>query len=57
LIGRDPERAFAAVNDLTDGRAPAWSVSTRRTSEDQAIEAMGFHEGADKNGFRFVCTW
>jgi hypothetical protein len=23
MIGRDPERAFAAVNDLTDGRAPA----------------------------------
>jgi hypothetical protein len=57
IIGRDPERAFAAVNDLTDGRAPRLVGFTRRTSEDQAIEAMGFHEGADKNGFRFVCTW
>ena len=57
MIGRDLERAFAAVNDLTDGRAPRLVGFTRRTSEDQAIEVMGFHEGADKNGFRFVCTW
>jgi hypothetical protein len=57
MIGRSPDREFAAVNDLTGGRAPSLVDFTRRAPEDRTIEAMGFQEAADSSGFRFVCTW
>jgi hypothetical protein len=57
MIGCDPDQEFAAVNDLTGDRAPDLVDFTRRAPEDQTVEAMGFHEGADTNGFRFVCDW
>jgi len=55
IEGRDPERAFAAVNDLTDGRAPAWSVSpgvhrktrrSRRWAFTRVPTRMGFGSSA-----------
>ena len=42
------------MGELTAARG---KPSMAGESEDNAIEAMGFHEGADKNGVRFVCTW
>jgi hypothetical protein len=57
MIGRDPGQEFAAANRLTGDRAPDLVDFARRAPEDRTVEAMGFHEGADRNGFRFICDW
>jgi hypothetical protein len=54
MVGRDADREFAAVNDLTGDCAPELVAFTRRAPRDRMIQAMGFDEGADENGFRFI---
>jgi hypothetical protein len=29
----------------------------KRTDEDKSLDSMGYVEGADEDGFRFVRTW
>jgi hypothetical protein len=48
MIGRDPDREFAAVNEMAGDRASGLVAFTRRASEDRTIEAMGYQEGAVK---------
>jgi hypothetical protein len=55
MIGRDPDREFAAVNEMTSDRASGLVAFTRRAPADRTIEAMGFQEAAAKRGFRFLC--
>jgi hypothetical protein len=57
MIGRDPDREFAAVSDWIGDHAPGLIEFTRRAPADRTIEAMGFEEGVDENGFRFLCPW
>ncbi|TMR96586.1 hypothetical protein [Nonomuraea basaltis] len=57
MIGHDPDAEFRAANELTDGRAGGLLAFLRRSPEDRSIEAMGFEEGNDKQGFRFLNNW
>ncbi|MBQ1021705.1 hypothetical protein KBX71_28035 [Micromonospora sp. D93] len=57
MIGHDPNLEFAAANDLSGGRASGLLDFLRRSSEDKTIQAMGYEEGDDKDGFRFVRNW
>jgi hypothetical protein len=57
MIGRDPDREFAAVSHWIGDHASGLVDFTRRAPADRTIEAMGFVEGADENGFRFLSTW
>ncbi|TVT40862.1 hypothetical protein FNH05_23310 [Amycolatopsis rhizosphaerae] len=57
MIGRNPDLEFSAINDLSGGRARSLVDFLRRPPEDKSIEAMGFEEGDDKQGFRFLSNW
>ena len=57
MIGHDPNLEFANANELTGGRAGGLVDFLRRAPEDQTIQAMGYEEGDDKRGFRFLRTW
>jgi hypothetical protein len=57
MIGHDPDREFAAASDWIGDHAPGLVDFTRRAPADRTVEAMGFEEGVDEDGFRFVCTW
>lgn len=57
MIGHDPNSEFAAANDLSGGRAIGLLDFLRRSPEDKTIQAMGYEEGDDKGGFRFVRNW
>jgi hypothetical protein len=54
MIGHDPVVEFATANDLTGGRAGGLFDFARRSPEDRTIEAMGYEEGNDAQGFRFL---
>ena len=57
MIGHDPHLEFARANELTDDRAGGLVDFLRRAPEDRTIQAMGYEEGDDKRGFRFLRTW
>jgi hypothetical protein len=56
MIGHDPDREFVAASGWIGDHAPGLVDFTRRAPADRTIEAMGFEEGVDEDGFRFVCT-
>ncbi|GII88847.1 hypothetical protein Ssi03_68370 [Sphaerisporangium siamense] len=57
MIGHDPDVEFSALNEFSGGRAGGLLDFLRRSPEDKAIEAMGYEEGDDKRGFRFLRNW
>lgn len=57
IIAKDPNTEFAAVNDLLGDRASGLLDFLRRLPEDKTIGAMGYAEGDDDRGFRFIRTW
>lgn len=57
MIGHDPVAEFIAANELSGGHAHGLLDFLRRSAEDRAIEAMGYGEGDDKRGFRFLRSW
>jgi hypothetical protein len=57
MIGNDPRLEFSSVYEIWGGRESALANFLRRTPEDKTIEAMGYEEGDDKRGFRFVRNW
>jgi hypothetical protein len=58
LIGADPEQEFIrAARVGSAATAEILAGFTRRSGADQRIGAMGYVEGEDADGFRFVRTW
>ncbi|MFG1948716.1 hypothetical protein [Nonomuraea sp. NPDC048826] len=57
MIGHDPDAEFRAANEVTDGRAGGLLAFLRWPPEDRSVEAMGFEEGNDQQGFRFLSNW
>jgi hypothetical protein len=57
MIGHDPNFEFAAADELCGGRASVLMEFSRRAPVDRSIEAMGYEEGEDKHGFRFMRNW
>jgi hypothetical protein len=57
MIGSDPNSDFVAVNDLVEGRGGGLLDFLHRSPDDKAIAAMGYEEGDDKHGFRFIRNW
>jgi len=57
-IGIDPDIVFGSAGDLL-ARKVSESLQSflRRSGEDQSLEAMGYEEGRDDGGFRYVRTW
>ncbi|MBX6750875.1 MAG: hypothetical protein IRY85_14580 [Micromonosporaceae bacterium] len=56
-LGHDPDREFAAANELCGGKAESLLQFVRRAPADRSLRAMGYEEVEDKDGFRFVYTW
>jgi hypothetical protein len=58
LIGADPEQEFARAAEIgSAASAETLTGFTRRSEPDRRIGAMGYVEGKDADGFRFVPTW
>lgn len=56
MIGHDPRVEFTQICDKF-GASIALVNFVRRTPDDRAIQAMGFEEGDDEDGFRFLRNW
>ena len=57
MIGHDPGSEFTAAYEISGGRARGLPDFLRRSDEDRKIEAMGYAEGDDQRGFRFLRNW
>ena len=57
MIGHDPRLEFSSANALTGGKATGLVDFLQRSPEDRSIQAMGYEEGDDKQGFRFLRAW
>lgn len=57
MIGNDPRSEFAFVSEIFGGSERALYDFLNRTTEGKAIEAMGYEEGDDVRGFRFLRNW
>lgn len=53
----DPAAEFAATAELVPAAATGLRQFTAREPADQRIEAMGYVESADDDGFRYARTW
>ncbi|MGH8021736.1 MAG: hypothetical protein ACREIA_26330 [Opitutaceae bacterium] len=57
-VGAQPDAVFArAAGLLSDKVATALRGFLRRSSEDKSLDAMGYEEGRDDDGFRYRRTW
>ena len=57
-IGVKPKDVFDRVEkQIGLSGAPTLDAFLQRSDEDKSIEAMGYVEGSDEDGFRFVRTW
>lgn len=58
MVGAQADAEFASAASLTgaDRKGPLASYPDRG-HDDRTIEAMGFQEGNDEVGFRFIRTW
>lgn len=58
MIGHDPNSEFSAINELSGGDTGRALVEfLRRSPVDKSVEAMGYEEGNDRDGFRFLRNW
>lgn len=58
LIGIDPQKALAAINDRIDDEAREFLARfASRAPENRTIEGMGYIEQPDEDGFRYHRTW
>ena len=56
--GAQPDAVFArAAGLLSDKVATALRGFLRRSPEDKSLDAMGYEEGRDDDGFRYRRTW
>jgi len=57
-LGLDPSKLFEKIpSDGDDEFACYLKTFPSRSQEDRSIEAMGFVEGHDSDGFRYIRTW
>jgi len=57
-VGAEPDAVFARAGGfLSDKVATALRGFLRRSSEDKSLDAMGYEEGCDDQGFRYRRTW
>lgn len=56
-IGHDPDVQFTAVQKLCGGHGRFLTEFLRRTAVDKSIDAMGYEESHDKQGFKFIRNW
>lgn len=54
MIGHNPGAEFFAANELTGGHAGGLLDFLRRSPADRTIKTVGYEEGNDKWGFRFL---
>ncbi|MGO1055274.1 hypothetical protein [Crossiella sp. CA198] len=57
MIGNDPDLEFSEICEKWSGLTREFVDFPRRIPEDKTIQAMGYKEGDDKSGFRFLRTW
>ncbi|WP_295637665.1 hypothetical protein [uncultured Methylibium sp.] len=58
LLGVHQQHLFrSAAGKVAGPGSRALSAFVERKPEDQTLECMGYREGSDKDGFRFVRTW
>lgn len=57
MIGHDPRLEFSSANELCGGRVRALAEFPSRAAEDKTIQVMGYEEGSDEQGFRFLRNW
>ena len=54
----EPDVAFGRAAKLLDNKvSEAFQSFLRRSEEDKSLEAMGYEEGKDDHGFRYMRTW
>jgi hypothetical protein len=54
----EPDKVFARAADLLSEKATiALRAFLNRSAEDQSLQAMGYEEGRDPEGFRYKRTW
>jgi hypothetical protein len=58
LIGERPKELFVSTADRLPPELAEWLISfAGRTPEDRSLQAFGYVEKYDKDGFRFERTW
>lgn len=58
LLAVDPNAMFQDVAERAGGKfGDVTREFAKRNEHDKSISAMGYAEGADETGFKFICTW